>query len=49
MRKGLATLSAFLVSVLAVGQNMRHEADSFIAGMPENLQYRQECAVRDGY
>ena len=47
MRKGLATLSAFLVSVLAVGQNMRHEADSFIAGMPENLQYRQECAVRE--
>lgn len=47
MRKGLATLSAFLVSVLAVGQNMRHEADSFIAGMPENLQSRQECAVRE--
>ena len=47
MRKVFVTLLASMVNIIALGQSMRQEADEFIAKMPENLQAKQEYAVRE--
>lgn len=48
MHRHILLLTYFLMAIFAKGQTMADEADRFLSAMPENLQKKQEAAVREG-
>lgn len=48
MHRHFLLLTYFLMAIFAKGQTMADEADRFLSAMPENLQKKQEAAVREG-
>ena len=48
MHRHIILVIYILMAIFAKGQTMADEADRFLSAMPNNLQKKQEAAVREG-